>query len=340
MDRKGSILITVLWVLILLTFLTVAMANRFRTEAKTTGLYLRAQEQREALETGVEFARYLLSLDSDVLEDGPLDVWYGEHTTEQWLGKDAGDLSVQIIDEQSKINVNYVPAGILLNLVALLQGKGASLGASSENLAAGISRWRGLTPLFGSPSSYHHKQRPFESLEELLLVEHMTPEAFERLSPYLTVYARPGERQLRVNINTASEVVLEAIFLDLTGDSFARSQFRSKLYEYRQEQMDAGATAFGREDLNTSTLLNKLKLPLTIQIIGVVEQFLLYMTVDSTCFEVRVQAPARLLPRQVKAILGPYGSKQNPLGKQQMTVQGPAYFRRNTLEVLNWSESY
>jgi type II secretory pathway component PulK len=59
------------------------------------------------------------------------------------------------------------------------------------------------------PKPYQCKNRPFDSAEELLLVRGMTPEIYEGLKGYVTVFPKQGI--LRVNFDTAPAGVLTAL---------------------------------------------------------------------------------------------------------------------------------
>ena len=87
------------------------------------------------------------------------------------------------VDEDSKININTASAGVLSRLPGL-----------DMDLAAAIT---------GSPL------RPFKLKEELLLVEDITPEIYNKIKDFVTVNS-----QGPVNINTAAPEVLAALGFD------------------------------------------------------------------------------------------------------------------------------
>ena len=75
----------------------------------------------------------------------------------------------------------------------------------TDEMADSVLDWRaedrGLGERLGEV-----KDRPFEVLEELLLVEGMTDEVFQALQPFITVYTDG-----KVNLNTAPREVLKAL---------------------------------------------------------------------------------------------------------------------------------
>lgn len=127
-----------------------------------------------------------------------------------------------MIDEAAKINLNFADSRTLKRLLQAVLGWDAE---RAEKLAAAIVDWRtsGENSLKGffSQSYYENLEHPyaaknafFEILNEVLLVEGMNAEIFERLRHFITVY---GDG--RVNVNTASFPVLYALgFNDVVVD--------------------------------------------------------------------------------------------------------------------------
>lgn len=62
---------------------------------------------------------------------------------------------------------------------------------------------------------YMTRNRPLVSLEELRLVEGMTPEIWGKISPYVTVFPREQAGLSKINLNTASAPVLQFLHPDL-----------------------------------------------------------------------------------------------------------------------------
>ncbi|MBF0523200.1 MAG: general secretion pathway protein GspK [Candidatus Omnitrophica bacterium] len=124
-----------------------------------------------------------------------------------------------VIDEESKINVNTADRE---ELKRVIQKTAITDQNQAAQLTEAILSWRGLGEAqlegFYSDSYYRNLQYPyepkhasFEIRDELLLLQGMTPDIFEKLSPFITIY---GDGQ--VNINTASRTVLLALGLDET----------------------------------------------------------------------------------------------------------------------------
>lgn len=155
--------------------------------------------------------------------------------------KTDGDLSVEIraVDELSRIStaVVYTDTGVVNDKVhgsysRLLEHLGLDahltdtladwIDSDDEPRiygAEGVDFYRAL------PRPYDPKNGGLESLEELLMIKGYTPEVFNAISPYVTVYNTRG----LVNINTAPESVLMALSEDIT------EELAAELVRYRKQ---------------------------------------------------------------------------------------------------------
>lgn len=335
--KNGSILIPALWLVILLSFLAIAVGTRTQLEARMMSLQRASDEQSERLQSAVQIARFLIESDGDSDEDSPGDSWYGTRSLAPWL--ESGDYELTITDEESKININRAPALVLKNLFEVLARNGAILENSPEDLAASIAHWRGENPIFGSPSTYRQKGQPFETLEELLLIEKMSDHDFEIISPFLTVYGKQGEQNLRINLNTVSNEVMEAVILSLAGDEFSKKEFFAAFVSFRKKQIEGSAAYWGLKDLATDRILTHLNVSSMVLMVSLVNQLLQFASVDASYFMVRVQKKdAHCRPSSVCAVLGPTGGRAVPLTPNQMTLAGPMFFRTDNLDTLSWKE--
>jgi len=122
-----------------------------------------------------------------------------------------------MIDEASKININFASKRILTRLFQVVLSWDVE---RAEKLALAIIDWRtsGDSSLKGFFSDeyyktlkhpYAPKNASFEILDEALLVEGMDAEILNRLRDFITVY---GDG--RVNVNTVSFEVLRALGFD------------------------------------------------------------------------------------------------------------------------------
>ncbi len=228
LDKKGSILITSLWILIILSILALGIGFRVSIEARLSKYNMDRLRALYLAKAGVVKAEKILlnnskdydsirecgitlPIDKDIksvftgsLDDGKFEVSYDED----------GVTYYGMTDEERKININKADKPVL---VGLLGGK------DSEEVAESIINWRSNANMrLGAGDEYYKTQTPpyeckhaeFSVIEELLLVKGMTPELFASIKGYITVYGDKGPEGGKVNINTASKKVMLAFGLD------------------------------------------------------------------------------------------------------------------------------
>lgn len=184
--RRGIVLIVCIWVLMALSLLAVGFAYRVRLNYKATSYQAREQELRYLARAAVTQA--ILALEADANEfDAFTEEWHLplQGRPNEWLK----DLNVQycrgpsvhctVVDEDGKENVNTADGATL-----------AALGIDAEVVSA-ILDWRDaddeVTWPGGSESDYYLcreprykcKNKPFELLQELLLVKGVSAELFQ-----------------------------------------------------------------------------------------------------------------------------------------------------------------
>jgi hypothetical protein len=210
----GSILIPTLWILAILALLGVGLGS-------TTWLDQRlVRYQRDRLAAlyvaKAGYVRAIVELERDATPqlDCEGDSWAhnpkgfqgalgpGSFTVSYPVPAKAGavagaaaadDVVHGVLDEDRKVNVNTAPKAVLQELPGMTEG-----------IADAILEWRrskrGLTEL---------RERSFEVLEELLLVDGMTEDAFRAVQPFITIYTDG-----KVNLNTAPPEVLKALGME------------------------------------------------------------------------------------------------------------------------------
>jgi general secretion pathway protein K len=220
MKRKsdGIILITVLWVLVILSLLSLSLAHQAKIEVKLASHYRKEAQLRQLAKAAVRAAVTELASDTndyDAMNEtwrkGPSqlgDCLYdiiGKYP-QQGIG-----IEYAIVDGESKLNINEVSNWILLELPEV-----------DEEIADSIIDWRDENdyPLtYGAEDAYYQslenpypcKNAPFDLADELLLVRGITDEIFygggeenaPALKDLLTVW---GDG--KINVNTAREEIL------------------------------------------------------------------------------------------------------------------------------------
>jgi general secretion pathway protein K len=211
-NRRGSALLTVLWLTAALSAIGLAVANNVRGETERAATHVDDVKTWFLARGAVERAAlyYLWGRDYYVPGNPALNFEFP-----------AGEAHVDMIPENSKLGVNHATPDELLRLMAAL---GVS-GESAIQTVSAILDWRKPDPLHESPfDSFYLSQSPsflprhasFLENEELLLVRGMTPDlyygsplgnAHAGLRDCVSVYSAGGS----VDINTAQPATLEAI---------------------------------------------------------------------------------------------------------------------------------
>jgi general secretion pathway protein K len=172
---RGSALLAVLWLSAALSAIAFTVANTVRSETERTS-------------TAVDSLRaYYLA--TGAIECALVHVqWGGAYYTPPQpimrLQFPTGDATVELIPESSKLNLNQATQP---DLNALLAAIGAPADRASQ-IVAGILDWRSSSGggaftqfdqhYLGLKQSFQARHASFEEIEELLLIQGMTPELF------------------------------------------------------------------------------------------------------------------------------------------------------------------
>jgi general secretion pathway protein K len=177
-QNRGSALLAVLWLTAALSAIAFTVANSVRTETERTGTDVDSLKTYYLATAGID--RALLHI-----------VWgftinpkyYQPPSPPLRFSFATGDASVEVIQESAKLNINSASAEQLTDL-ALVTG---ATPAQAANIAAGILDWRTGSPggftsfdqhYLALPSSFHSRHASFQEVEELLLVQGVTPDLF------------------------------------------------------------------------------------------------------------------------------------------------------------------
>lgn len=225
-SQKGSLSVTALWMLALLSLTAAGLARTILTGLRMESYELRSVEAAWLARAGINHAISVLlsetGFDSTSACDGLTGQWAHSPDVFKWISCGSGFFEVAYaplekypgvsclygaLDENRRINLNRAPAEVLLRLP----------GMNQEKLAA-LLDWRDRDDeprALGAESAYylaHHsypcKNADLDFVEELALVLGFTDDAVRQLAPLVTTY---GDG--RVNINTAGAGVLETLGL-------------------------------------------------------------------------------------------------------------------------------
>ncbi len=205
-DIRGSVLILSIWILALLSLLSVSLSSRVRIELRLSHypwdeLRLAQTARRAVQETAALWRRcgVVYTARSQRWNNDP--AFFKDHALPEGSFSALHEGFYGADDESARVHLNVASEAVLRRL----------LGSNAEVVPA-ILEWRasGVGADGYARAGYAPRRGPFRSVEELLLVRGMTPERFEDAAAYLTTYG-PGN----VNLNTASRRVLEALGLSV-----------------------------------------------------------------------------------------------------------------------------
>jgi len=230
--RAGFVVVVVLCMSICLEVLLLGFNYKSRTNLRAVDDFRKSEQALNCATAGLNIAIAAIKDTAGIHADkGILNLLSGENTFD--VGE--GECSVTITEENGKLNVNLLKdkngrlnrtsIEQLLRLIDLLNKKDASHSHIGYGLVPSIIDWTDnddqVTCLpfiehenLGAESSYYDKLRnPYrcknewlDTTEELLLVKGMTPQIFDCIHDYVTVYG-DGE----ININYASKYVIESL---------------------------------------------------------------------------------------------------------------------------------
>jgi general secretion pathway protein K len=197
--------VVVIWLMAALMTLASGFSTESGTAVRLARNTLESAEARALADGGVYLALRGLLEDSD-----PSEHWAADGRPRQVTVGDA-TVSVAVLDEAGKVDLNAAPDELLLNLLAQVE----VTDEAAASLADAIADWRDpddLARLRGAEAAEYRRQglpyepsnAPFATVSELRLVLGMTPEIYKRLAPLVTVHSRNA----RINpISAPAEVV-------------------------------------------------------------------------------------------------------------------------------------
>ena len=198
-NNKGLVLVTVLWVIVVLMVIVSVLSRQSRLDTKVCAARLEGVRCKWASRAGIEKAIGILNEDtreSDCLTD----LWSDNEEDLNDVYLQNCWFTVKAVDEASKLNINTVTKGQLLELPEML-----------EEIADAIIDWRDEndTPSTGGVESGYYESLPFgymarngplRTIRELLLVKDVTEELFfgedTNLNGLLDYNEQDGEESL------------------------------------------------------------------------------------------------------------------------------------------------
>lgn len=218
-EDGGVVLILVIWIIVILVAIVGEFSYSMRTEINITRNFKEEEESYQLALAGIEHAKIeILSAKAPLYvylnEDGILVFGQGDKSPVRKGELGNGSFSYTIIDEDGRLNINNAS---LPQLKYLIRDVGIDA-TNVDVITDSIIDWRDTNDLHmlnGAEEDYYQslenpyscKDGPFDVVDELLLVRGITQEIFYSIAPHLTTWGSN-----KININTASKEVLEAVF--------------------------------------------------------------------------------------------------------------------------------
>ena len=229
---RGFVLVIVLCTIMLLEVLLLGFNFRCRTNLRAVDHLRRSQEALNCARAGLNIAIAAIKDNADIYSDkGLVNLLSGQNC----VTVGAGECLITVTQESSKLNVNLLKdkngkldrsrIDQLLRLIDLLNRERAGESAIGYGLVPSIIDWTDddddVTCLpfvtrenLGAESDYYStldpayrcKNKPLETVEEMLLIKGITADIFERIRNYVTVN---GDG--KVNLNSAPKLVIESL---------------------------------------------------------------------------------------------------------------------------------
>lgn len=229
-EKGGVALILVVWVLVILIVIVGEFSYSMRTELNIMRNFKEEEEAYQLALSGIELAKIeLIAANNSTYvylnEDGIMAFGNKDENPLREGKIEKGSFTYTITDEDRKLNINNAA---IQQLKYIIQSTGVEI-TEADTIVDSIVDWRDTNDLHmlnGAEEDYYQslekpyscKDGPFDVVDELMLVKGVTREIFygssgdeeERkytgIEQYLTSW---GENT--VNINTAPEIVLEAV---------------------------------------------------------------------------------------------------------------------------------
>ncbi len=228
--QRGVTMIVVLWVIMVLSLLIGGFAFTMHVETQVASYGRKELKAAMLARSGVEVARLQLQLHQKTPAEVGFEALNQVWATNELLYVDhqlgEGKFNVEITDEERKLPLNQLTEEQWKRFLD-------ALGVEPDEadiIVDSVTDWtdgNDLHQLNGAETDYYQrltppyraKNAPFDRVEELLLVRGVTRELFDGQPGNEDDPGRPGWHDVlttlsagRVNVNTASQFVLEVVF--------------------------------------------------------------------------------------------------------------------------------
>ena len=175
--KKGLVLVTVLWLMVVLMAIVATVGRNSRLDSKVSLLRMEKLRCKWACRAGIETAIGVLNEDTRE-SDSLIDLWNDNEEDFNDIALERCRFTVRVVDEASKLNINTATRKQLLALPEML-----------EEIADAIMDWRDKddTPSSAGAEAGYYENLPFRymtrngsfrTVRELLMVKDVTEDYF------------------------------------------------------------------------------------------------------------------------------------------------------------------
>lgn len=189
MRQKGSVLMLILWVLIVLAVFSVAVSFQASSDTRL------ARHETDKIKTTYLTRAGIIKMLAEIVRDANS----YDSLNEDWNRSRKDPKTLTIRNDKIFYGASDESARLNLNSRSLTGRQLVALGIE-ESLAEELIRYKSKKG-----------DKGFEFLEELFLVKGMTRQIYADIENFITIYR---DESAVVNINTAASRVLEAILID------------------------------------------------------------------------------------------------------------------------------
>ncbi len=176
-NRKGLVILAVLWTVVVLMVIVAVLGRTSRLDMKVCMARMDAVRCKWAGRAGIEKAVAVLN-DDETENDTLLDTWSDNDEDFNDVVLENCLLNIKVIDEASKLNINFATKDQLMGLPYML-----------EEITDAIIDWRDTDDMpsgagaesghyEGLEFGYRARNGPFRTIRELLMVKDITEELF------------------------------------------------------------------------------------------------------------------------------------------------------------------
>lgn len=207
MKQQGVALVLVLWIVSLLTIMAASFTLTIRRETSIIGFARDSAQARAIAAAGVASAKKMLLNTDEKLR------WHADGSLYQLTFSNA-KIRLRIFDEAGKIDLNHVQETLLNQLMQQAPITEEQIITVTDSILDwrdkdSLVRLHGAEEMTYQSLGYQPRNDHFVSMEELQMVQGMTPELFQWMKLYFTVY---GQKQ--TNPQLASAEVLHLLYPD------------------------------------------------------------------------------------------------------------------------------